>query len=125
MRVDRRLILPLFAVAGLGVYFFLMPRLPKEQTVEIVLGDSAAKVDTVRISYEATTSEWSSEVELHYKGGAPRVVHHEAKMPDGSYKLSIDVSGPGAGAHLERRAELSGGTTSIDVSESVAMGGAP
>lgn len=118
MRADRRLILPLFAAVALGLYFLFAPRLPKDQTIEIVLGDAASKVTDVRLSYDDPRHDWASEVELSFDGKpAPRVVHHEAKMPDGDYKLSIDVSGHGSGTHVERNVSLRGGTTSVDVSQ--------
>ena len=37
MKVDRRLLLPLFATVALGLYFLFAPRLPKDQVVEVVL----------------------------------------------------------------------------------------
>jgi len=121
MRSDRRLILPLFVVAALGIYFFLAPRFPRDQVVEIVLGDAAPKVRSVRIAYEDTKGDWTSEIELNFEHEpAPRVVHHETRMPDGDYKMAIDVSGTDGGTHVERRVTLAGGgSTSVDVSEAV------
>lgn len=120
MKVDRRLILPLFATVALGLYFLFAPRLPKDQVVEVVLGDAAPKVTEVRLSYDDPAHDWSSEVDLSFAGKpAPRVVHHESHMPDGDYKLSIDVSGHDHGTHVERNVSLRGGTTSVDVSEAI------
>ncbi len=122
MRADRRLVMPLFAVVAMGLYFFFSPRLPKDQTIEIVLGDAAAKVVAVRLTYEDPGSSWTSEIELNYpKKSAPRVVHHAPHMPDGDYRLAIDVTGAAGGAHVDRRVVLRGGTTSVDVSEALAL----
>ena len=120
MKADRRVILPLFAAVALGLYFLFAPRLPKDQTVEIVLGDAAPKVTEVRLSYDDPSHDWASEIDLSFEGkAAPRVVHHEPHMPDGDYKLSIDVSGHDHVAHVERNVSLHGGTTSVDVSQAI------
>ncbi len=120
MRADRRLILPLFAVVALGLYFLFAPRLPKDQTVEVVLGDAASKVTSVRLAYEDPNHDWASEVEFNFASTpAPRVVHHETHMPNGDYKLSIDVTGHNGNTHVERTVSLGGGTTSVDVASVV------
>ena len=120
MKADRRVILPLFAAVVLGLYFLFAPRLPREQVVEVVLGDAAPKVTEVRLAYDDSSHDWSSEVDLSFEGKpAPRVVHHESQMPDGAYKLTIDVTGRDRGTHLERNVTLAGGTISVDVSEAI------
>jgi len=118
------MILPLFAVVALGVYFCLAPRFPKDQVIEVVLGDAASRVTTVRLAFEDKKGDWTSEVELNFDGRpAPRVVHHDARMPDGDYTLEIDVTGDGPEAHVERHVSLRGGTTSVDVSEAILSAG--
>ena len=118
------MILPLFAVVALGVYFFLAPRFPKDQAIEVVLGDAASKVTSVHLAFEDTKGDWTSAVELNFESKpAPRVVHHEARMPDGDYVLDIDVTGEVAATHVERKVSLRGGTTSVDVSEAILEGG--
>lgn len=118
MRASRRLLLPVLAVGALGAWFLFSPRLPKDQTLEIVLGDSARDVTAVRFAYEDARTDWSSEVELNFtKGRAPRVVHHEGRLPDGDYALALDVTCAEATVHADRRVSLRGGTTSVDLSE--------
>lgn len=111
---------PLFALAGIGLYVLLAPKLPKTQTVELVLGGAASKVVYARMAYTNVAAAWSSEVELNYLNGAPRVVHHETQMPDGDYDLAIDLRGKVGGAHFDRHVSLRGGATSVDVSEAAA-----
>lgn len=121
----------LFGAFGAGAYFFLAPRFPKDQSVNVVLGDAAPSVTDVSLHYAIEDDpESSRDVTLHFDHGkAPRVVHHEARLVDGAYLLTIEVRGDGAHAWSDqRRVELrGGGSTSIDVSERLrsALGGGP
>jgi hypothetical protein len=112
---------PLFVVLlmlAVGGYFLLSPRLPKDQSVNVVLGDGADRVTDVTLRYTAHgESETAREATFHFDR-APRVVHHEPRLPDGDYDLAIDLRGPTNGAHVDRKLALSAGaTTSVDLSE--------
>ncbi len=116
----RRPILVVLFVLALGGYWFLSPHLPKDQSVNVVLGDDAAGIQDVTLRYVAHgEAETAREATFHFDH-APRVVHHEPRLPDGDYDLSIELRGgaPALSAHVDRRVSLSGGaTTSVDVSE--------
>ena len=110
----------LFGAVGAAAYFFLQPRFPKDQSVNVVLGDSASRVTDVAIHYASPSGDdLTRNVALHYApGGAPRVVHHEARLPDGEYVVDIDVKTPQDAWSTERRVRLeAGSSTSIDVAE--------
>jgi len=113
----------LFGAVGVGAYFFLAPSLPKDQSVNVVLGDAAPNVNEVTLRYDSAKgdTDWSRQVTLRFdsSAGAPRVVHHEARLPDGEYVIAIEARGAaGTAATAERRVDLRGGSsTSIDVSE--------
>jgi hypothetical protein len=125
VRPERRVVAPVLAVAALGLYFLFAPRLPKDQTLELVLGDASRDVTAVRVAYEDARTDWTSEVELNFEAGrAPRVVHHEAHMPDGEYVVGIDVVTAARTTHVERRVAFRGGTTAVDVSEPLRSGNA-
>jgi len=103
---------------GAAAYFFLAPRFPKDQSVNVVLGDSAPTVTAVELHYASASNEdLSRDVALHFdRGKAPRVVHHEARLPDGEYVVAIEVRSDHGTWKDERRVRLQGGSTSIDVS---------
>ncbi|HEY1956656.1 MAG TPA: hypothetical protein VGH28_13645 [Polyangiaceae bacterium] len=103
---------------GAAAYFFLAPRFPKDQSVNFVLGDSARDVTDVTVRYASTASDdVSRDVAMHFdRGRAPRVVHHEARLPDGEYLVDIDVRSARGAWTTERRVKLEGGSTNIDVS---------
>ncbi len=123
MQMTRSGSLLLFGAVGVGAYFFLAPRFPKDQSVNVVLGDAAAEVTDLSLHY-ATSGDGdhdaARDVAMHFeRGKAPRVVHHEARLADGEYVVSIELRGEGGRAWSdERRIALhAGGSTSIDVSE--------
>lgn len=112
----RRPILVVILVLALSAYFFLSPRLPKDQTVNLVLGDGADRVTDVTLRYTLDgESETAREATFHYDH-APRVIRHDARLPNGDYVITVDLRGSGT-AHVERKISLSGGATNVDVSE--------
>ena len=104
--------LVLFGALGVGAYFFLSPRFPKDQSVNVVLGDRATSVTEVTMRYASQKdADLRRDVSFHFdKGKAPRVVHHEARLPDGDYLVSIEVRGDDVWTK-ERRVRLEGGST--------------
>lgn len=115
-RRGRRPILVIALVLALGGYFFLSPRLPKDQSVNVVLGDRAERVNDVTLRYTAEgEAETAREATFHFDH-APRVVHHDARLPNGDYTLAVELRGQ-ISDHVERRVSLSGGSTNVDVSE--------
>ena len=107
----------LFGAVGVGAYFFLSPRFPKDQSVNVVLGDRAPQVTEVTMRYASDKEAvLRRDVSFHYdKGKAPRVVHHEARLPDGDYVVTIETRGDDV-LTKERRVHLEGGsTTQIEV----------
>ena len=107
----------LFGALGVGAYFLLAPKFPKDQSVNVVLGEAAPQVTEVTMHYGSDKDgELARDVSLRFdKGKAPRVVHHEARLPDGDYTVAIEVRGERTWTK-ERRVHLEGGsTTQIDV----------
>ena len=103
----------LFGAVGAGAYFFLSPRFPKDQSVNVVLGDRAPGVTEVTMRYASQKdADLRRDVSFHFdKGKAPRVVHHEARLPDGDYVVTIEMRGGQDVWTKERRARLEGGST--------------
>lgn len=118
--MKRRPILVILLVLALGAYFTLSPRLPKDQTVNIVLGDDAERVHDVTLVYtQDGESETAREATFHFEH-APRVIRHDARLPNGDYTIAVDLRGSGS-AHVERKVKLAGGSTNVDVSETKLM----
>jgi hypothetical protein len=101
-----------FGALGVGAYFFLAPRFPKEQSMNVVLGDRAPSVTEVTMRYASNKdADLRRDVAFHFdKGKAPRVVHHEARLPDGDYVVTIEMRGDDVWTK-ERRVRLEGGST--------------
>jgi|SRR5690348_12382079 len=111
--------LMLIGAVGAAAYFLLAPRFPKDQSVNVVLGDASRDVTDVTLHYASGSSDdVSRDVTLHYDlGKAPRVVHHEARLPDGDYVVDVEVRTAHGSWNNERHVKLAGGSTSIDVAE--------
>jgi hypothetical protein len=128
-RIGRVLVL----VAVVAVYFTLAPRWPKDNVVHVVLGIAAPEVTEMHLRYAAApkngpmAEDWTREVTFSFpEGTAPRVVTHEPRLADGDYVVEIEIlKASHAIVRVKRRVTLEGGTTSIDVSEAVAIAGTP
>lgn len=110
-------------VVGVVVFGVLGPKWPKDQTLNLVLGDAAARVEEVQVRYrEASGEDWTREATFRYGSTtAPRVVHHEARLPDGEYAVEIELLARNSErAVVTREVQLSGGgSTSVDLAEVV------
>jgi len=112
-----RLLLVLGGVA-LTAYLVVGPRFPKDQSVNVVLGNAAPDATEVTLRYTADGERDSArDVVLHFdEGKAPRVVHHEPRLADGPYVVAIEVRGPRGSLADERHVALHGdGSTSINL----------
>jgi hypothetical protein len=116
MKPRRRLIGLAILLAGVSLIAYLGSRTPKEQHLRVVLGDKAPTVTGLSVQYDTPDGEPMREVRMTYESGrAPRVVSLEPKLPDGDYRLRIDVDTREGRRQAERRVTLSGGTTSVEI----------
>ena len=131
----RRRVAPfLLLVAAFAVYAMLKPSLPHDQIVHLVLGDPAPRVTELTVRYGAPRGsaeggrardvDWAREVTFSYLAppagaGAPRIVTHDPRLPDGNYLVEVEVATRNDRAFFEREGTLGGGTASIDVSQAV------
>lgn len=105
-----------FLAIGIGVTTYLAKGGPHEQHVRFVLGDSAPEVTGLEVQYVDKDGDVAREARLSYGSGqAPRVVPHEPELPDGPYKVKVDVSTRERRVSVERSVTLSGGSTQIDL----------
>ena len=111
-----RALLMLLGAAAVAVYLWLGPRLPKEQSVNVVLGDAAPRVVELSVQY-ASNGETAREAVFHWTpGSAPRVVHHAPSLPDGDWVVVTTVRMNDKTIERERRVTLqSSGSTSIEM----------
>jgi hypothetical protein len=111
-------------VVGVVVFGVLGPKWPKDQTLNVVLGDAASRVEEVRVRYaEPETGEWTREATFRWASpAAPRIVRHEMRLPDGEYDVEIEIATNTHDLKTVRRhvALHGGGTTSVDVAEILA-----
>lgn len=106
-----------FLAIGIGVTAYLAKRGPHEQHVRFMLGDSAGEVTGLEIQYVDADGDIAREARLSYADGkAPRVVPHEPELPDGPYRVRVDVSTRERRVSVERSVTLSDGrSTQIDL----------
>lgn len=118
----RRLLLRLLILAaGLLVLVYFTQQAPHDQHVRLVLGDKAGEVTAVELSYATPQGEVMREARMAFdRGGAPRVVSHDPKLPDGDYSLRIEVDTREGRRSTERRVTLGGGTTQVALFSAIA-----
>jgi hypothetical protein len=116
---SRRYAFLLLALAALAFFALLGPKWPKDHDLRVILGNLAPTVEEVQVRYaERGSEELVREVTFRYpKGGAPRIVSHEPRLPDGDYLVEIDLGFEHGHAETRRTVTLGGGSTSIDVSQ--------
>jgi hypothetical protein len=113
----RRRILPLVLLLGGGlVAAYLASTGPREQHVRLVLGSAAGSVTALAVQYVASDGDVAREARMAWEPArAPRVVALEPELPDGDYRLRIDVDTREGRRSTERRVTLGGGTTQVDL----------
>lgn len=110
-----------FLVVGLLVALYLGTLRPQEQHVRVVLGAGAPEVTGVDLQYVAADGEVAREAHFAYPAGAaPRVVAHEPELPNGEYRLQIEVEARDGRRDIQRQVTLGGGSTQVDVSSALA-----
>ncbi len=110
-----------FLVVGLLVALYLGTLRPQEQHVRVVLGAGAPEVTGVDLQYVAGDGEVAREAHFAYPAGAaPRVVAHEPELPNGEYRLQIEVEARDGRRDIQRQVTLGGGSTQVDVSSALA-----
>ena len=122
MALDRRKLGPIVLVAALGLIWLVLGRkVPADQVVRVVLGDSAPRVTEVRLRYQPDgEAEFLREATFQYpKGTAPRIVTHEPRLAGGDYMVEIELSEGNDRAVVRRKVKLDGSPVSLDVKESL------
>ncbi len=110
----------LFLVFGLLVAVYLGKLKPQEQHVRVVLGAAAPEVVGVELQYIAEDGEIARQARFTYPAGAaPRIVAHEPELPNGDYRLQIEVDTRDGRRGTQRQVTLGGGSTQVDVSSAL------
>jgi hypothetical protein len=108
-------------VVGLGIAAYLAKMSPHEQHVRVVVGDQRWMVKAVELSYLAEDGDIARSARFNYANGeAPRVIAHEPELPDGPYRLKIEVDTREGRRAVERQVTLGGGSTQVDISSAIA-----
>lgn len=102
-----------------------LPKVPRDQSIRVDLGDLASRVTLVRIRWapasepgqnKPVSEDWTGEVTFRYeKSRAPRIVQENARLADGDYLVQIELESDGEQAVTTRTVPLSGGSTTVDV----------
>lgn len=105
-----------FLAIGIAVTAYLSKSGSHEQHVRFVLGDAAMEVTGLEIQYVDKDGDTARDARFSYAAGtAPRIVPHEPELPDGAYKVKVDLSTRDRRVSVERSVTLSGGSTQIDL----------
>lgn len=105
--------------AGLAAFYVATLR-PQEQHVRIVLGGGAPEVSAVELRYVAADGEVAREARFTYTPGrTPRIVAHEPELPNGEYRLEIDLDVRDGRRTVQRQVTLGGRSTQVDVSDAL------
>jgi hypothetical protein len=118
----KRKLLP-FVVLGGGALIaaYLGSKAPHEQHVNLVLGAGADQVTGLEMQYVGPDGDVLRQTRMTFEAGrAPRVVPHEPELPDGEYRLRIDLDTREGRRSVERRVTLhgaGGGTTQVDLTQ--------
>jgi hypothetical protein len=119
-RRRRRITSLAFLAVGALVAWYLGTQGPQEQHLRVVLGAAAPDVTAVGLQYISKDGDVARETRFVYpQGGAPRVVAHEPQLPNGEYRLQIDVDARDGRRAVQRQVTLGGGSTQIDVSSAL------
>lgn len=112
MKRARRFLPILLLALGLGVWSWLAPRAPHDQSVDVVLGDRAPDIEDITVRYTPPKErDAARQVAFHYAhGAAPRIVHHAPRLPDGDYAVDIELSGTGGFSSVRRSVTLEEGS---------------
>jgi hypothetical protein len=108
----RRIVPVVLVLAGLGVWSWISPRTPHDQSVDVLLGDRAPEVEDVTVRY-TQDREPARQVAFHYAhGSAPRIVHHTPHLADGDYGVDIELASATNGfSSVHRSVTLKEGTS--------------
>jgi len=110
----------LFLVFGLLVAVYLGTLKPQEQHVRVVLGAAAPEVIGVELQYIGEDGEIARQTRFTYPpGAAPRIVAHEPELPNGEYRLQIEVDTRDGRRGTQSQVTLGGGSTQVDVSSAL------
>lgn len=117
----RRRLLPLLVLAAGGlVAAFLASRSPRDQHLQLVLGRAANLITGLELQYVSEDGEVARDVRMAFSDGqAPRVVAHEPKLADGTYRVRIELETREGRRTVERQVTLRGGTTQVDLASVV------
>lgn len=110
----------MFLLAGVLVAIHLGSGGPQEQHLRVVLGAAAPDITGVGLQYVGKDDEVVRDVHFAFaKGTAPRILSHEQKLPNGEYRIQIDVDARDVRRAVQRRVTLGGGSTQLDVSNAL------
>lgn len=109
MKRLRRLWPVFLLLLGLGVWSWISPRAPHDQSVDVLLGERAADVEDLTVRY-TQDREPARQVAFHFAhGAAPKVVHHAPRLPDGEYGVDIELGGASGISSVHRSVKLEEG----------------
>ncbi|MGH7280709.1 MAG: hypothetical protein ACRELY_04240, partial [Polyangiaceae bacterium] len=108
-----------------------LPKIPRDQTLRVDLGDLAPRVTTLTIRWAARADHgenkanpdarsaniegWTGEVTFRYENGAPRVIEKKIRAADGDYVVEIEIESKGGHRTTAKMISLAGGSVTLDV----------
>ncbi|HRG96126.1 MAG TPA: hypothetical protein PLR99_07760, partial [Polyangiaceae bacterium] len=99
-------------VALLAAY--ARPKVPRDQRLRVLLGARARGARSLRIAW-STDGDPLREATLAFPGGAPDIVTHEVRLPDGEYDVEVEIDTQEGRSAARKRVTLSGATATLDL----------
>ncbi len=81
-----------------------------------MLGDAAPRVTQLELRYVHVDGEILRQARFSFEPGhAPRVLAHDPSLPDGDYRVLVDVDLSDGHREVERRITLASGSTQLEL----------
>ncbi|MBL8718052.1 MAG: hypothetical protein JNL79_18880 [Myxococcales bacterium] len=102
------------ALVGVGAWIFVVPTVPRAQTLRFHLGAGSTKVRrvTARIAQGAS---WDRETTFQFASGAPPSFDWSFELPNGKARVEIELHTPSSTADRKWEILLGGAELTVDL----------
>ncbi len=102
------------ALVGLGAWIFVVPTIPRAQTLRFHLGAGSSKVRRVTARIAQGTS-WDRETTFQFASGAPPSFDWSFELPNGKARVEIELHTPSSTADRKCEILLGGAEQTLDL----------
>lgn len=127
----KRLVYLGLLIAAVGIFLVMSRVWPREQTIHVILGEAAPRVEEVELSFIPAGAAEDDDsrarrISLHYPAhDAPQAITQAPKLANGDWLIELAVMVPGDSIVVHRRLKLEGGVVTLDVAHQVPTARSP